>query len=286
MSEKLTLDDILNKEETIENIEDVFNDTIINLKEKVERAPLAISIGFDDKSYAGTHYPLKFGTFGNFSVITGEKKSRKSFVKSLIEACSIGGKSNNYTGDLEIRGHNLENKWIISIDCEQSKYDAWSNGIRIPKMVGDYYKYYKILFWREKSRKERLILLEWLFTESPYKDNLGLVVLDGFVDFVYDPNDQTECNIFIDLIMKYSSISNCHISGVLHVNPGGEKMRGHLGTIAGQRSETVMMVKNLGEYSNVKCADVRGGKPFKDFTVRIDDDWMPYVSDDTEDIIL
>ena len=275
-----------------------FESTLIDINEVIERPPVAISIGEDEKSYGGVHYPLKFGSLGNFSVITGEEKSRKSFVKSLIEACTIGGKANNYTAGVEpkhftegrtsgveIKGFLEKGKLIVSIDGEQSKYDVWQNGNRIKKMVGTTPEHYKILMWREKSKREKLALLDWLFMESPYKDNLGLVMLDGYVDFVLDPNDQTESNLFTDLIMKYSSIANCHISGILHVNPNSDKMRGHLGTIMGQKAEMVMLVKNMGEYSEVSCKRVRGSKPFKTFTIRIDDDWMPYISEDVEETL-
>jgi hypothetical protein len=284
MIEELKLPD--NTQETITNVSKVFQDTIIDLNRIIERPPIVISIGYDDRSYKGVHYPLKFGSRGNFSVISGEEKSRKSFVKSLIEACSVGGGANNYTGNLEIKSYFKPDEWIISIDGEQSEYDVWSNGNRIRKMCGDIPNTYKILMWREKSRKERLELLDWLFMKSPFKDKIGLVMLDGFVDFVYDPNDQTESNTFIDLIMKYSSIADCHISGILHVNPNSEKMRGHFGTIASQRSECVTLVKNEGDYSTVSCKRVRGSKPFKDFTIRIDADWMPYISEDKEDILI
>jgi hypothetical protein len=284
MIEELKLPD--NTQETITNVSKVFQDTIIDLNRIIERPPIVISIGYDDRSYKGVHYPLKFGSRGNFSVISGEEKSRKSFVKSLIEACSVGGGANNYTGNLEIKSYFKPDEWIISIDGEQSEYDVWSNGNRIRKMCGDIPNTYKILMWREKSRKERLELLDWLFMKSPFKDKIGLVMLDGFVDFVYDPNDQTESNTFIDLIMKYSSIADCHISGILHVNPNSEKMRGHFGTIASQRAECVTLVKNEGDYSTVSCKRVRGSKPFKDFTIRIDPDWMPYISEDKEDILI
>tara|TARA_R110000803_G_scaffold206969_2_gene274593 strand:- start:971 stop:1825 length:855 start_codon:yes stop_codon:yes gene_type:complete len=280
--ERIILEDI--KNDSIQNPESVFIDTIIDLDEVIERPPLAISIGYDDHSYAGVHYPLKFGSLGNISMITGEEKSRKSFVKSLIESCTIGGNSNNYTGDLEVRGH-IDGKYIISIDSEQSKYDVWMNGNRIKKMVGNVPDTYKILMWREKTTAERLQLLDWLFMESPFKDNLGLVMLDGYVDFVNDFNSQTESKDFTAKLMKYSSLRNCHISGILHLNPNSDKARGHLGTILGQKAECVMVVKNEGEYSSVRCKVVRGSKPFKEFTIRIDNDWMPYISEgDTEQI--
>jgi len=274
----------LNVDDTID-AGSVFEETVINLDEVIERPPLAISIGYDDHDYNGVHYPLKFGSLGNISMITGEEKSRKSFVKSLIESCTIGGQSNYYTGDIEVKGH-IEGKYIISIDSEQSKYDVWMNGNRIKKMVGNVPDTYKILMWREKTTSERLQLLDWLFMESPYKDNLGLVMLDGYVDFVNDFNSQTESKEFTAKLMKYSSLRNCHISGILHLNPNSEKVRGHLGTILGQKCECVMLVKNEGEYSSVRCKVVRGSKPFKDFTIRIDNDWMPYISKDTEEILM
>ena len=263
----------------------VFQETIIDLNEVIERPPLAISIGIDDHDYNGVHYPLKFGSLGNISMITGEEKSRKSFVKSLIESCTIGGLSNNYTGTTEIKGY-IDGKYIISIDSEQSKYDVWMNGNRIKTMVGKVPETYKILMWREKTTSERLQLLEWLFMESPYKDNLGLVMLDGYVDFVNDFNNQTEAKEFTAKLMKYSSLRNCHISGILHLNPNSEKVRGHLGTILGQKCEMVMMVKNMGEYSEVSCKVVRGSKKFKPFTMRIDKTWMPYISEDVEEILI
>lgn len=283
--ELLDIKDFQNNSEDVIDAKSVFKDTIIDLDEIIERPPLAISIGYDEYSYNGVNYPLKFGSLGNISMITGEEKSRKSFVKSLIESCTIGGGANNYTNNLDIKGY-LDGKYIISIDSEQSKYDVWMNGNRIKKMVGNVPDTYKVLMWREKTTSERLQLLEWLFMESHYKDNLGLVMLDGYVDFVNDFNNQTESKEFTAKLMKYSSLRNCHISGVLHLNPNSEKVRGHLGTILGQKCECVMLVKNEGEYSNVRCKVVRGSKPFKDFTIRIDNDWMPYVSDDIEDNIL
>lgn len=286
MIEKLNYDDFKSDEVfKIENISDVFKKTIINTSDNIERPPLALSIGIDDKSYGGVFYPLKFGSLGNISLIAGQEKSRKSFVKSLLESCTIGGRSNNYTGDIDIIGY-IDGKYIISIDSEQSKYDATIAARRIDFMVGQKYNKYIPLMWREKSTLERLQLLEWLFTESEYKDNLGMVVIDGVVDFVQDFNSLSECKDFTEKLMKYSSETNCHIIGVLHLNPGSDKMRGHLGTILGQKAEMVMIVENKGEYSECKCKVVRGSKPFKPFTIRIDDDWMPYISEDKEDFLI
>lgn len=284
MIKKLKIEDINKPKDILENVHKVFKDTILDIGQEVERPPLAVSIGFDDKSYGGVHYPLKFGSLGNISLISGQEKSRKTFVKSLIEACTIGGKSNNFTNNIEIRGY-LQDKYLISIDTEQSLYDAVMTAKRVPFMVGAMPDNYISLMWREKSTLERLQLLEWLFMESPYRNKLGLTMLDGVVDCVQDFNSLTECKEFTEKLMKYTSVTNSHLCGLLHLNPNSDKLRGHLGTILGQKCEMVMIVTNEGEYSTCRCKVVRGGKPFKDFTIRIDGDWMPYISNDLESII-
>lgn len=66
---KLNYEDFQDKDEIIDNIEDVFKQTIVDLKADVQRPPLAISIGLDDREYKGIRYPLKFGSLGNISLI-------------------------------------------------------------------------------------------------------------------------------------------------------------------------------------------------------------------------
>jgi len=277
MIEKITLN---NTEENIsistEDAAKMFDETVVNLDIEVKRPPLAITIGLNEKGY-----PQKFATLGNISMIMGEEKSRKSFVKSLIEAGTIGG-SANYNNDTAIIGH-LGDKMIISIDSEQGAYDVWLNGSRVRNMVNAPVDNYKMLMFREKTTLERMAMLDWLFTESPYKDNLGLVVLDGYVDFINDFNNQHECKDFIAKLMKYSSESNCHITGILHVNPskdGYAKARGHLGSMLQQKCEMVALVENVGKFSTVKCHRMRGAYPFETFTVRTDKDSLPYISND------
>lgn len=261
------------------DLEASFNGSILDLNIKPERPPLAISVGIDDVSYGGVFYPLRFGTYGNISMIKGEEKSRKSFFRSLILAGAIGGRANNFTDSIEIQGHNLENKYIFDLDSEQGDYDAWLNGVRIPKMVGSDYDRYKYITMRKFTSMERQQLLEWLFMESPYKNNLGIVCIDGFVDFIQDFNNLSECKDFVEKLMKWTSLSKCHVTGVLHLNPNSDKARGHLGTILQQKCETVVIVKDMGDYSVIKQQRARG-KRFNDFTIRINEDWLPYISDD------
>lgn len=244
----------------------------INLLEKPSRPPLAISIGYDDVAYNGTHYPLRFGTFGNISMIKGEEKSRKTFLKHLILACIQGGNANLFSD--KIAGHNLAGKFIVDIDTEQDHYDAWLAATRIPKMVGELPEMYLPIKLREYTPVQRCQYIEWLFMESDMKDNLGVVSIDGFVDCLEDFNSLKESAEFTQKLMRYSTKSKCHITGILHLNPGSDKARGHLGTILQQKCETVVIIKDHGEFSEVICQRGRG-KKFKPFAIEVNKDWLP-----------
>lgn len=251
---------------------DIHKDARTDLTKSVRRPPLAISIGFDDMSYNGENFPLRFGTFGNISLIKGEEKSRKSFAKSLLIACSIGGNANKFSDN--IQGH-FGTRWIIDIDTEQGEYDAWLNAKRIPEMVGMIPENYIHIQLREYTKTERMEYLRWLFEESDYRLNLGMVFMDGYVDFVKDFNDQSQSDEFTESLMRWSKKTNCHISGILHVNPGAEKGRGHLGTILQQKCETVVMIKSNGDTSEFIRQRGRG-KGFNDFSFGVNKDWLPY----------
>lgn len=250
----------------------------IDLELVYERPPLAISIGTNDQGYNNP-----FGTFGNISLIKGEEKARKSFLKSMILSSAIGGNSNNYNNDL-IKGHDLADKWILDLDGEQDEYYTWLNGIRIPKMVGALPDNYVVKKLREKNPKIRNQYLEWIFMESEYRNNIGICSIDGYVDFVNNFNDQNESSEFTQQLMSYSSKANCHIMGILHLNPGTTKARGHLGTILQQKCESVVTITDGGDHSIVHCQRARGTK-FNDLTLTVDNDWLPHIEEDNSIVV-
>jgi hypothetical protein len=260
------------------NFADIHKKSIVDLRNTPPRPPLAISIGLDPKDYKGVRYPLRFGTFGNISMIKGEEKSRKTWLKSLILGCIQGEKSYQFSGN--IQGHELQDKYIIDLDSEQDDFDAWMVANRVPKMLGGvetpkYKENFITVKLREYNANERAGYLQWLFMESEYRNKLGVVSIDGFVDFVNDFNSLTECGAFTQSLMTYSTISKSHIMGILHLNPGQEKARGHLGTILQQKCETVTIIKDEGEYSSVRCQRGRG-KRYETFALSVNDDRLPF----------
>lgn len=250
----------------------------LDLKSKVSKPQLAISIGYDDIAYNGEFNHLIFGTFGNISMIKGEEKARKSWLKSLLLGCCFDGNSVNYSSD--IKGHNLRDKYIIDLDTEQDAYYSRLGADRICKMYGTPQSpvipdNYIAINLREHNAKIRRDYLKWLFMESEYRNKLGVVSIDGYVDMLDNFNDLVESTEFTQSLMKYSTLSKAHITGVLHLNPGQDKARGHLGTILQQKCETVVIIKDEGDFSSVTCQRGRG-KKWDAFGISVNKDWLPY----------
>jgi 5S rRNA maturation endonuclease (ribonuclease M5) len=254
----------------------IYEDSFIDINEKIDYPPIAVSIGFTN--YGMEKYPNAFATYGNFSCITGQSKSKKTFFKSLILASYIGGESIKFSSC--IYGHDSKNKLIIDIDTEQSKFHAQKAFKRVMRIVGiSDYKYYKPFALRPYTPKERIEFIEYLIYESDIKDNIGIISIDGIADLVEDYNDLKETQILIQKLMKWTEEKGIHIVTVLHNNHGTLKPTGHLGTAVLKKAETICAIENENDISTVTFMYTRNG-PINQLKYRIEDNGLPKVFDD------
>jgi len=245
----------------------------INPAKEIQRQPIAISIG--ESQYKNEMYPIPFGSYGDFSCIVGASKSRKTFVKSMIEAGYIGGDANKYT---HIKGHNNQDKFVISFDTEQSQYHTQRVTKRVLEMVGSNYEYYKSYSLRQYDPLVRFQFIEWVMLESEYRNNLGLVSIDGFVDLITDFNSLEQSTQLTEKLLNWTSITKCHLTGILHKNFGTSKPVGHVGSSILKKAETVLFVENENNLTLAKCEYSRN-LPFDNFAIDINKDWLPFVTE-------
>jgi hypothetical protein len=253
----------------------IHNEQFVNIEEILKPQPVAISIG--TSQYKGQNYPIPFGSYGDFSCIVGASKSKKTFLKSLITACYIGGNANLYSTD--ILGHNVGNKWIIDIDTEQSQFHAQRVFRRVAEMVGVNPINYKPFSLRTLSANERLAFIDWIFNESQYKNNIGLLIIDGVADLVNDVNNLEQSNEMSQKLLEWSGNANCHIITVLHRNFGSKKPTGHLGSAVLKKAETVVFVEKDDENVLV-TSEYSRNQPFENFAFTVNDNWLPMVIDE------
>jgi hypothetical protein len=214
-------------------------DAFVDLRKDVKPPPIALSMG--EYTMGQQQYEIPFATYGNFSCLIGQSKSMKTFFKSALVAAYIGGKANNYFPNM--KGHDTAGKFVIDIDTEQSLWHTQHVARRTTQMVGaipDFYKPYSTRRWDAKTRFQ---FLEWICMESDFKDNLGLVIVDGAADITDSVNDLDTANKIVQGMLTWTELRKCHLSTVLHMNWGSDKATGHLGSAIMKKSETVAGVQ-------------------------------------------
>ena len=265
-------EDLTNNAEPIIDFKQILKESLIDPAEEIKQQPIALSIG--ESIYKGNSYPIPFGSYGDFSCIVGASKSRKTFFKSMIEAAYIGGKSNIHNPS--IKGHNRDKKFVLSFDTEQSHFHAQRVQRRVLELLGGNCDYYKTFGLRGYTPKERFDFIDWVVFESDFKDNIGLMSIDGFVDLVTDFNSLEQSTGLTEKLLNWTAKGKMHCTGILHKNFGTAKPVGHVGSSILKKAETVVFVeKDDDDVTIVKCEYSRN-QPFKEIKFKVDDnDWLP-----------
>lgn len=265
-----------NGTEEIKDFKQMYKDAFVNVNGYIAPPPLAISIGGHE--YRDKFVRSRFGTYGNFSCISGASKSRKSFLKSLMIASYIGGQTSRYAED--IQGHDTEGKYILDFDTEQGQYDSKNTFVRVGRLVGSNSEFHKPFSLRKYDFNERLDFIEYCILDL-FKDKLGLVCIDGFADLVSDTNSLPIANEMVQKLLMWTDVSQCHLIGVIHTNEGTTKARGHLGSAIQQKAETVCALSYIDQQTTGVKFTYNRGYPLDDFEMTIDNHGLPYVSEST-----
>lgn len=214
------------------------------------------------------------GTLGNFSASIGKAKSKKTFNVSAIVAASLkNGTVLRYVAELP------ENKRkVLYVDTEQSHYHCLKVMKRILRLAGlpddRDNEHLEFLALRKYTPEQRIRIVEQAIYNTP---DIGLVIIDGIRDMVYDINSPGESTRIISKLMQWTDDRQIHIHTILHQNKGDENARGHIGTELNNKAETVLLVekdKSNGDISNVSAMHIRA-MDFEPFAFRINDNALP-----------
>ena len=214
------------------------------------------------------------GTHGNFSLVKGKAKSKKSFFINMAISAAVGeGLLQN-----KLRSPLKDDfNQILYFDTEQSKYHVQKAVKRVCKQINvEIPSNLDTYGLRTSSPSERLKLIEYAIENTP---NLGFVVIDGVRDLITSINDEAEASNMASKLLKWTEEHNIHIVVVLHENPGSDKARGHIGTELTNKAETVIAVevdKYDDNISTVSAGFCRN-KSFKPFAFLITDDGLPQI---------
>ncbi len=199
----------------------------------------------------------------SISMLSGPSKGGKTAITSVISAGAIAT-SNGYDGCefIEVQ-HNENLHAILHIDTEQSIYHHYRNHknsilkrARIEREPEHFYSY-NIRSLNLSEYKEKL---QGLFNALKEKHGgIHLVIIDGVADFITSPNDETEANGIVDFFGHLATNYDTTIILVLHLNPGTDKERGHLGSQLQRKCESVLTIKKDGDVSVLESKVLRSG---------------------------
>ena len=194
------------------------------------------------------------GTLGNFSASIGKAKSKKTFnVSAIVAAALKNGTVLRYVAELPVM------KRILRLAGLPDDRDN---------------EHLEFLALRKYTPEQRIRIVEQAIYNTP---DIGLVIIDGIRDMVYDINSPGESTRIISKLMQWTDDRQIHIHTILHQNKGDENARGHIGTELNNKAETVLLVekdKSNGDISNVSAMHIRA-MDFEPFAFRINDNALP-----------
>jgi hypothetical protein len=209
------------------NYEDLAVNLLVDVNEKITPPEVAIYVN-----------QIPVFNLGDFSLIIGKAKSRKSFfISSLIASCLTENTIlENINGSLPIG-----KKKVIYFDTEMARYDVQKSTTRILAQ-SDNKDNLKVFCLRKLTPAERLQFVEETIQRE--HNDTGLVVIDGIKDLITSINDEEQANIVASKLLKWTETYNIHITTVLHQNKGKEdrNARGHLGTELTNKAQSVLEV--------------------------------------------
>ncbi len=179
------------------------------------------------------------GTLGNFSASTGKAKSKKTFnVSAILAAALTNGEVLRYIAEFPD-----DKRTILYFDTEQSPHHCqrvMKRALRLAGLPVDRHPENLIFAQlRAITPDLRLELIDNAIANTP---NVGLVIIDGICDLMFDINNAIESSRLIGKLMEWTDKYQIHIHTVLHLNKSDDNVRGHVGTELNNKAETVLQV--------------------------------------------
>jgi hypothetical protein len=177
-------------------------------------------------------------TPGNLTAISAAPKAGKTAAIGAMIAATFAKDNQDCLG---WTSDNAKGLAVVHLDTEQCPFDHWQ------------------LIYRAMRRAGASVVPDWLrsycvtgFSCADIRDavkrsldmaaqefgGIHSFILDGAADAIGDVNSPEESNEFVSELHALAIEYDCPIIGVIHLNPGTQKTRGHLGSQLERKAET------------------------------------------------
>lgn len=198
---------------------------------------------------------------GMLGLMSGQEKSRKSTLLSAIVASGLS--KGRYPLGFDLNLHGKNSYWI---DTEQPDYFAWQTHKRVLHLAGSdcEIQKHRAFGLRGASVDERIQCVDAIIENDK---NIGLIILDGALDFVKNMNDVEECQAIVQKYLEWLDKSGAMIITVIHEGRGERSNTiGHLGAFLSRKCDfNIQTVAKLdSEFTMINCKRSRT-RPFPTF---------------------
>lgn len=159
--------------------------------------------------------------------IYGKGKEQKTFnVSAILAAALTNGEVLRYIAEFPDDKRN-----VLYFDTEQSPHHCQRVMKRALQLAGlSLDSHPDNLFFAQLRALTPDIRLELIDNAIATTPNVGLVIIDGIRDLMFDINNSIESSRLINKLMEWTDKYQIHIHTVLHLNKSDDNVRGHVGT--------------------------------------------------------
>jgi len=268
---------LTDSEASLHNLKPVFVKPVFDLDKAVESSNVLISEQITEPpkclAVKSGSVDATIGTLGNFSLLIGKAKGKKSFLVQLLINSAIN------QGNLEafiISTLPEGKRTVLVIDTEQGRYRSQKILKRAERQAAGHNGKLVVHDLRSYNPDQRLKITEKLIYTTL---NLGIVFIDGARDLVTSINDEEQATNLSSMLLKWTADLQIHISVVLHQNKNDAQARGHLGTELVNKAETVLSATKDPEIDSMSIvqAEACRDKEFLPFAFCINEEGLPLI---------
>ena len=220
-----------------------------------------------EKAYEAPRYTLSwngvpFAPLGGIHAITGQAGNGKTMTLAQFMAAILSGEYGNLKYELS---ETFPHPRVLYIDTEMEEANTIAVKNRVMTLCGkpinEKNNDFVVVMLREVPEtvdkngvKIASSVNRWRMTlKAIYEYKPTAVFIDGLLDVVRDFNDNKECQETIYKCMQVASYYDISVWCIVHQNPGGEKLVGHLGSFLERKVTDVFQTK---KDKNDKTGDV------------------------------
>lgn len=220
-----------------------------------------------EKAYEAPRYTLSwngvpFAPLGGIHAITGQAGNGKTMTLAQFMAAILSGEYGNLKYELSAT---FPHPRVLYIDTEMEEANTIAVKNRVMTLCGkpinEKNNDFVVVMLREvpetidkNGAKVASSVNRWRMTlKAIYEYKPTAVFIDGLLDVVRDFNDNKECQETIYKCMQVASYYGISVWCIVHQNPGGEKLVGHLGSFLERKVTDVFQTK---KDKNDKTGDV------------------------------